>query len=176
MKYLVFSDIHGSLDAAKFIRKKLSDEKIDKCLCLGDFLYHGPRNDIPEDYNPKEVFAILNTLKDKLIGIRGNCDSEVDQMVLEFPMMDDNYIFMMGDKKVCSTHGHIALPNEKLDVVLSGHTHIPVAIKENGVIYGNPGSIAIPKGGYEKSYGILSDSEFIVLTMDEEILMQIEIA
>ncbi|SJZ36126.1 phosphodiesterase [Anaerorhabdus furcosa] len=175
MKYLVFSDIHGSLEAAQFIQKKFLEGKVDKILCLGDFLYHGPRNDLPEDYNPKEVFGILNLMKDHILAVRGNCDSEVDQMVLEFPMMSDNYEFMLGDKKVCLTHGHLNIPDKKFDVILSGHTHIPVAEREEGVVYCNPGSISIPKGGYDKSYGVLSEDEFIVLTMDEEILMQIEI-
>lgn len=175
MKYLVFSDIHGSLESVEFMLKKLVETNADKCLCLGDFLYHGPRNDLPEDYNPKAVIPLLNSIKDKIIAIRGNCDSEVDQMVLEFSMMEDRHVFDLGKRKLMMTHGHLNLPLVNIDIILSGHTHIPRADREEGIIVLNPGSITMPKNGYDRSYGVLTEDEFIVLSRDEEILMQIEL-
>jgi len=166
MKLLIASDIHGSDYYLDKLIQRIEIEKPDKIVLLGDFLYHGPRNDLPKDYNPKEMIGKLNAYKDKIIGVRGNCDSEVDQMVLDFPMMAD-YVELQDNNQVyLFTHGHLfdsnKLPvfNEGLRVV-SGHTHIPINEVKEGVTYLNPGSVSIPKGGSTHSYLIIDNNEII---------------
>jgi putative phosphoesterase len=128
MKWLIASDIHGSLYYGKKLIEQIKKEEPDKVIFLGDILYHGPRNDLPNDYNPKELIKLLNEYKDKIISVRGNCDSEVDQMVLEFPIMADYMILTINDLTIFATHGHLYdvenIPFKGIDVVLSGHTHV----------------------------------------------------
>ncbi len=158
MKLLIASDIHGSAAAAKKLIERFYEEKFDYMLLLGDILYHGPRNDLPGGYDCKSTAQQLNALKDKIWCVRGNCDSEVDQMVLEFPITADYMQIPVGDSVIFATHGHHISPDNpppigSCDILMCGHFHIP-EIRElaEGLIYANPGSTSIPKGGSEPSY------------------------
>ena len=171
MKYLVCSDIHGSKGAAEFALKAFEETGCDAILCLGDVLYHGPRNDLPEDYSPKEVIALLNPYADKIIAVRGNCDAEVDQMVLDFALTADYNEFFLKGRKVFMTHGHVYSPEhhpglKKGDVFLSGHTHIPTADRVNGIYYLNPGSCGLPKNNHPKTVAVLTKKDFVIYQED----------
>ena len=164
MRIMVASDIHGSAFYCSKMLEAFNREKVDKLLLLGDLLYHGPRNDLPKEYVPKEVITMLNSIKDKIMCVGGNCDAAVDQMVLEFPVLADYCILYAGNRMIYATHGHIhnkkALPPMMPgDILLHGHTHIPVCeeIGDTKIIYMNPGSISIPKEGSEHSYMIITD-------------------
>ena len=160
MKLMVISDIHGSFTAVEKAVEIFKEEKADKLLILGDVLYHGPRNDLPSGYAPKQVFEALNAIKDKIICVRGNCDAEVDQMVLDFPIMSDYTIFNLGDKTIFATHGH-KLETEFIDfaktcnLALSGHTHLYKMEKVENTVFVNPGSISLPKEGNKPTYAII---------------------
>lgn len=178
MKYLVCSDIHGSLRGAESLKECLERYNPDQVLCLGDILYHGPRNNLPEDYQPKMVIEVLNKVYNKIIAVRGNCDAEVDQMVLDFALTADYNEFLLGTRKVFMSHGHIYSPQhlphlEEGDIFLSGHTHIPTAVKENGIYLLNPGSISLPKGGHPKTYAILTEDSFTVYTINHEVYQSV---
>lgn len=180
MKFLVVSDIHGSLSGASSIPELYDFHQCDAILCCGDVLYHGPRNNLPEDYAPKEVIAILNPIADHIIAVRGNCDAEVDQMVLDFALTADYSIVYAGRRKVFMSHGHVYGPDHlpKLlngEAFLSGHTHIPTAEKKDGIYLLNPGSTSLPKGGHPKTYAILEESSFTVYTMDRAEYMSIDL-
>ena len=175
LNIMIASDIHGSEYYANKMIKAFESEKPDKLLLLGDILYHGPRNDLPKVYNPKAVINLLNPLKDKILCVRGNCDSEVDQMVLEFPIMADYIILESQGHTIYATHGHkyntespIAMANG--DILLHGHTHVP-AWEEFGDnnIYLNPGSVSIPKENSKHGYMIFSDNVFMWKNFDGEI-------
>ena len=166
MKLMIASDIHGSACYCRKMLEAFEREGADRLLILGDVLYHGPRNDLPEEYAPKQVIAMLNAIKQKIFCVRGNCDTEVDQMVLEFPVLADYCILPVGDKLVYVTHGHNyntskLPPLQKGDILLHGHTHIP-AWEEFGDenLYLNPGSVSIPKNGSEHGYMTLDGSKF----------------
>jgi uncharacterized protein len=166
MKLMIASDIHGSLYYSRQMVEAFQREQADRLILLGDILYHGPRNDLPRDYAPKEVIALLNGRKDKIISVRGNCDTEVDQMVLEFPIMADYCIIMAGERIVYATHGHKFNENnlpplQQGDILLHGHTHIPVCEKHEHYIYMNPGSVAIPKENSCHSYMIMEEGSFV---------------
>ena len=160
-KTIIASDIHGSAYWCGELLSAMQNEGADQLLLLGDILYHGPRNDFPADYSPKKVFAMLNAIKDKILCVRGNCDSEVDQMVLEFPIMADYAILEAKGKTLFATHGH--LYNEENppllkegDILFNGHFHNPRWEKKaNGYIYANCGSVALPKDGYPHTYLIV---------------------
>ena len=139
MKYFIASDIHGSAYYCQKLTEAYKKEKADKMILLGDILYHGPRNDLPKDYNPKSVIKMLNAIKDDILCVRGNCDAEVDQMVLEFPILADYAIISEGSKSIYITHGHIynetSLPPIKNgDVLLHGHTHVAGCTKHEGFV------------------------------------------
>ncbi|MBQ3253069.1 MAG: phosphodiesterase [Acholeplasmatales bacterium] len=174
MKYLIVSDIHGSEDSAQIIYSKFKDEKIDKILCLGDVLYHGPRNDLPQSYKPKEVISILNSISNNIICIKGNCEAEVDQMVLSFKILD-SYDATINGINAHLEHGHhLDSYKGNPDIILYGHTHIPeCTIKEN-IIYINPGSITIPKNGSKRGYAIWDNNEITLYTIDNEIVNSIK--
>ena len=178
MKLMIASDIHGSAFYCKQLLTALDREQADRLLLLGDILYHGPRNDLPRDYAPKEVIAMLNEIKDKLFCVRGNCDTEVDQMVLEFPILADYCILPVKDRLVYATHGHNhnlqALPPlQRGDILLHGHTHIPAwEAFGNGNLYLNPGSVSIPKENSPHSYMIFNGSEFIWKDLEGEAYRQ----
>lgn len=171
MKLMIASDIHGSEYYLNKLLKAYEIEKPDKLIILGDILYHGPRNDLPKDYNPKSVISLLNPLKDKLLCVRGNCDTEVDQMVLDFPVMADYSIIFVDGKTIYMTHGHHFgednPPNiSSGEILLCGHTHVPKCEDKNGYIYMNPGSVSIPKEGSEHSYMVYENSMFIWKSLD----------
>ena len=171
MKYLIASDIHGSEYYCKKMLDAFNKEGADRLLLLGDLLYHGPRNELPRDYNTKSVTKMLNAYKDKIIAVRGNCDAEVDQMVLEFPMMADYAVVNDGVINIFATHGHIYndenLPNlSNIDVMLNGHFHVPTCNVHDDYIYINPGSVSIPKEESWYSYMTLENGEFIWYDMD----------
>ena len=163
MKIMVASDIHGSLGTANRIFDTYEAEKADKLLLLGDLLYHGPRNDLPSDYNPKAVLALLNEHKKDILAVRGNCDTEVDQMVLEFPIMADYIYLMSGEQVIFASHGHhynrenppVFLPEGA--ILLNGHTHVAMDEPCGSYRYMNPGSPSIPKNGTAPSYIIIED-------------------
>ncbi len=169
MKYLVISDIHGSLSGAQCMIDAFDHHNCSRILCLGDVLYHGPRNDLPEDYAPKKVIEIMNSKWHDICAVRGNCDAEVDQMVLQFALTADYQVFQLGQRRVFMSHGHVYGPDhlpkmEEGDIFLSGHTHIPTAIKTEGIYLLNPGSSALPKQNHPKSYAVLDEEGFTVYT------------
>ena len=159
MKLMFASDIHGSLSAARAMADRYAAEGCDRLILLGDLLYHGPRNDLPDAYDPKGVIALLNGMKDELLCVRGNCDAEVDQLMFEFPMMSDYSILDAGSETFFLTHGHLwnerILPPIGIGTVLAhGHTHVPELKKlECGLTIFNPGSVSLPKGGSARSFG-----------------------
>ena len=174
MKLLIGSDIHGDLDGAKRLVSAFTEEKCDKMLLLGDILYHGPRNDLPATYAPKEVISLLNGYKDKILAVRGNCEAEVDQMVLSFPVLAEYALLSLDGLTVFATHGHIhntekCPPLAKGDILLHGHTHVPV-VEEfgEGNYYINPGSLSIPKESSPKSYILYEHRKFSFRTLEGE--------
>lgn len=180
MKIVFLSDIHGSRGAAEKGRSLLAQENADAVAVLGDVLYHGPRNPIPEDYDPKGVAEIMNSMKNKITAVRGNCDAEVDQLLIEYPMMSDYSIIYDGKRRIFLTHGHIFGPQNlpplaEGDIIASGHTHIPVADKKDGIYHFNPGSITLPKGGFAPSYGLYDGTTLAVKSLDGEIIKEISL-
>ena len=140
-------------------------------LLLGDVLYHGPRNDLPKDYAPKSVIAMLNAMKDEILCVRGICDTEVDQMVLEFPIMAEYVLLPVDEKLVFAVHGHNFneknLPSiKKGDVLLHGHTHVPKCVEHENYIYMNPGSVSIPKEDSWHGYMTMENGVFTWKDLD----------
>ena len=166
MKLLIASDIHGSAYYCEMLLNVFEKEKADRILLLGDILYHGPRNDLPRDYAPKKVIAMLNPLKDKIFCVRGNCDTEVDQMVLDFPILADYSVIPLENRLVYATHSHIYNENNlpplcKGDILLCGHTHIPKCTEYENYVYMNTGSVSIPKENSPHSYMIYENGIFL---------------
>ncbi len=163
MKYVIASDIHGSAQWCAELLAALEYENADKLVLLGDILYHGPRNDFPDDYSPKKVFAMLNAIKEKILCVRGNCDSEVDQMVLEFPILADYALLSHNERTLFLTHGHLFNADmppllKAGDLLFNGHFHTPEnRVLPSGAIYANCGSVSLPKDGTPHSY-ILFDN------------------
>ena len=163
MKWLIASDIHGSALFTRQLLERFRAEGADRLLLLGDLLYHGPRNDLPEGYAPKEVIRLLNSVKDRIFCVRGNCEAEVDQMVLEFPIMATYAILTQGSRLVYATHGdrynlESLPPMQPGDILLHGHTHIPADEpwgRDNR--YWNPGSVSLPKAGSAHGYMVLEE-------------------
>ncbi len=171
MKLLFLSDIHGSVFFTKQALEIFEKENADYLIILGDQLYHGPRNPLPKGYDPKEAASLLNEYSDKIIAVRGNCDSEVDQMMLDYPIMSDYSTVFYNDKRIFVTHGHIynQVNMPKLssgDVLVHGHTHIPVAEKKDGISILNPGSITLPKQDNPNSYAVLEDDFFEIKDLE----------
>ena len=164
MKLVIASDIHGSAFWCKKLMERIQREQPDKIVLLGDILYHGPRNDLPREYAPKQVIEMLTAYKDQILCVRGNCEAEVDQMVLPFPCMSDFSQLVAGDKTLYLTHGHLWNP-EKLPpvpqdtVFLYGHTHVKLDGMYDGIRCLNPGSVSIPKDG-SHSCMVYEDGEF----------------
>ncbi len=181
MKLMIASDLHGSAFYCRKLLGAFEKERADRLLLLGDLLYHGPRNDLPEEYAPKEVITMLNGLRDKIFCVRGNCEAEVDQMVLEFPIMAEYAILPVKDRLIYATHGHVfnmkhLPPLQKGDILLHGHTHVPARIafgEEN--LYLNPGSVSIPKENSWRGYMILEDGVFVWKDLEQEARWQYEI-
>jgi len=162
MKLMIASDIHGSAFYCRKMLEAFKNEHADRLLLLGDILYHGPRNDLPKDYAPKEVISMLNGLKESILCVRGNCDTEVDQMVLEFPVLNEQIFLSIDGTDMLAVHGHKPFPAVKSGtVILSGHTHVPKIAQENGVIFINPGSVSIPKENSAHGYIIFEHGDFI---------------
>ena len=175
MKYLIASDIHGSAYWTERLCAAIESERPDRIVLLGDLLYHGPRNDLPDEYAPKQVLAMLNERRDRLFCVRGNCDTEVDQMVLNFPILADYSIFPVGNRLIYATHGHVyntahLPPLCPGDILLHGHTHVPAWEpfgEEN--LYLNPGSVSIPKNGSARGYLTLEDGVFQWKTLSGDV-------
>lgn len=173
MKYMIASDIHGSSYFCDLMLKAFEKEKAERLILLGDILYHGPRNDLPKEYAPKEVIKMLNNVKSKILCVRGNCEAEVDQMVLEFPCMADYAVIPIDKNIIYATHGHLYNENNlpplnKGDILLNGHTHIPRLTIGDTYTYMNPGSISIPKDGSVHSYMILEDRRFSWVNLEND--------
>lgn len=174
MKLMIASDIHGSAYYCEKLLSAFEREQAKKLLLLGDILYHGPRNDLPRDYAPKKVIEMLNPLKENLLCVRGNCEADVDQMVLEFPVLAEYAVFFVDGITIYATHGHIyneknPLPMEKGAVLLNGHTHIPKCVKHEDYVYMNPGSVSIPKEGSSHGYMVYENGVFLWKTLDGEV-------
>ena len=177
MRLLIASDIHGDADCCRALLEAFGRENADKILILGDILYHGPRNDLPKGYAPKNVIEMLNAVSDKLICVRGNCDTEVDQMVLSFPVLSDTALVYDGgaDLTLFMSHGHKYSPDNlppisKNTVFLYGHTHLLGKCEKDGVTCINPGSVSLPKGGNERSYATYENRAFEIKKLDGEII------
>lgn len=177
MKLLIASDIHGSAYFCRALLDAYDREGADKLLLLGDILYHGPRNDLPLEYDPKAVIALLNERKEDILCVRGNCDSDVDQMVLQFPIMADYAVLYAGGRMIYATHGHVhnnanLPPLSAGDILLHGHTHVPACEEYPTHTYINPGSVSIPKEGSPHSCLILTDEGFTWKNIDGDAYKQ----
>ncbi len=173
MKWLIASDIHGSALYCEQLLAAFDREKADRLLLLGDLLYHGPRNDLPEGYAPKQVISLLNTRKDVIFCVRGNCEAEVDQMVLEFPVLAEYLLLPVGGKMMFVTHGHKYNPQNppplaKGSVLLNGHTHVPAREEYENFLYLNPGSVSLPKENSPRGYMILEENRIEWRKLDGE--------
>ena len=172
MKLMFASDIHGSLPATERVLERFAQSGAQWLIILGDVLNHGPRNALPEGYAPADVAVKLNGVAQRVIAVRGNCDSEVDQMLLDFPITAPWQQVLSECTRLFLTHGHLYSP-EKMpplaagDVLVYGHTHIPVAEKRGDIFLFNPGSVSIPKGGFSASYGLLEGDRLQVLALDD---------
>lgn len=180
MKLMFASDIHGSAYYCREMLEAYRREQAERLILLGDILYHGPRNDLPKEYAPKEVIAMLNPLKNEIYAVRGNCEAEVDQMVLEFPVMADYCLLFVGKKAIYATHGHVYNENHlpplaKGDILIHGHTHVLKAEKREAYILLNPGSVSIPKEGNIPTYAILEDGIFTIKGFGGEIVKSLNL-
>ena len=172
MKLMVASDVHGSAYYCEEVVEAFAREGAENLVLLGDLLYHGPRNDLPREYDPKKVISLLNPLSGKILAVRGNCEAEVDQMVLDFPCMADYATIFVDGLTIFATHGHIFGETNppKLgggEVLLCGHTHVP-KMADHGFIYMNPGSAAIPKEGTWHGYMTYEDRKFAWKDLENE--------
>lgn len=172
MKLMFASDIHGSLPAAERVLSLFAQSGAQWLVILGDVLNHGPRNALPEGYAPAQVAERLNSVAERIIAVRGNCDSEVDQMLLHFPITAPWQQVLMENSRLFLTHGHLFGPDNLPslaagDVLVYGHTHIPVAEKRGDIFLFNPGSVSIPKGEFTASYGLLNEGQLQVLALDD---------
>ncbi len=176
MKILIASDLHGSKFYAEKLIERFKEENAEKLFLLGDVYNHGPRNPLPKDYSPMNVAEILNTIKDKLFVIKGNCDSEVDKMISEFTFTENAVIFVDG-KSLYLTHGHVfnkdKMPSTRFDAVIYGHFHTGFIERENGVVIANAGSLSLPKGGTENSYLIYQDGKLYLKDIYGKVLNSI---
>lgn len=178
MKYLICSDIHGSAKAARLLLEQFRKLQCQKIILLGDILYHGPRNPLPEEYDPKRVASLLNEIAVDIIACRGNCDSEVDQMMLQFPMQSDSAYICQDGIRLFATHGHIYSP-EKMpplcanDIFLFGHSHIQLLEKnDNQVILCNPGSVSLPKGETPAGFAIFYEKALSLFQLDGHLIKE----
>lgn len=176
MRLVIASDIHGSLSATRNVIEAFKEENADYLVFLGDIMYHGPRNPLPDEYNPAGVAELLNSIKDKVIAVRGNCDSEVDQMLIDFPITADYQNIFLNNKKLFATHGHVfeqnTIPKSVVsgDIFAFGHTHLPVLEKnEMGILILNPGSVALPKEGHPPTYAVIGNDKIEIKTFDDAV-------
>ena len=173
MKWVIASDIHGAADCCEKLLQAYDREGADRLLLLGDLLYHGPRNDLPAGYAPKAVIGLLNARRNDILCVRGNCEAEVDQMVLDFPVLADYAILCEGSRMIFATHGHVynrehLPPLHDGDILLHGHTHVPACEDHGSYVYCNPGSVSIPKDGTPRGYMTLEDGVFRWKTLEGE--------
>ncbi|MBQ8540950.1 MAG: phosphodiesterase [Clostridia bacterium] len=180
MKILFASDIHGSEYYTKKLVEKYKELKCDKMILLGDILYHGPRNDLPKGHNPKGVIALLNAMSDEILCVRGNCEAEVDQLVLSFSCMSDSLVLFEKGRMLFITHGHLfntANPPKLKngDILIHGHTHVQTVEKFGNNLYINPGSVSIPKEGNPPSFMLYEDGKFTIFDFDMNILNEVAI-
>ncbi|MCH5195353.1 MAG: phosphodiesterase [Oscillospiraceae bacterium] len=180
MKLMIASDIHGSAFWCEKMLGAFENEKAERLILLGDLLYHGPRNDLPKDYAPKKVIEMLNPHKDEILCVRGNCEAEVDQMVLEFPVLAEYALISAEGAEIFATHGHKwgeenLPPLKKGDVLLCGHTHIPACNIHENYVYMNPGSVSIPKNGSANGYMTLEGGCFLWKDFEGETFKKFEI-
>lgn len=169
MKYFIASDIHGSGVYCQKMLDAFYREKADRLVLLGDLLYHGPRNNLPDEYGPKAVIKMLNDVKDKIFCVRGNCDAEVDQMVLEFPIMAEYALLENSGKLIMLTHGHHYGINNLpcgVDIMINGHTHVPLLEQKGEVLCMNCGSVSLPKQDSAHSYMTLEEGVFVWKDLD----------
>ena len=178
MKFVIASDLHGAAPAVRALMERIDREAPDRVLLLGDLLYHGPRNDLPEGYAPKEVLATLNGIAERIVAVRGNCDAEVDQMVLDFPCLSDFSQVWADGHLLHLSHGHLAgnspdrppaLPQGS--ALLTGHTHLKRLELVDDVMYVNPGSTSIPKDGCA-SYAVYDNGTFALKKLDGKTLLE----
>ena len=172
MRLMIASDIHGSARWCRAMLDAFEREKADRLLLLGDLLYHGPRNELPDRYAPKEVIAMLNAVRQRLFCVRGNCDAEVDQMVLQFPISADACLLELDGHVLYATHGHLFTPDappplQSGDVLLCGHTHVPACRDCGTFLYLNPGSVSIPKENSPHSYMTLENGCLTWKSLDD---------
>lgn len=177
MKWMIASDIHGSAYYCQAMLDAYDREGAERLLLLGDLLYHGPRNDLPKEYAPKQVIAMLNARKQDILCVRGNCEAEVDQMVLEFPVLAEYAILTEGTHMIFATHGHVfheshLPPLHDGDILLHGHTHVPKCASHEHYIYMNPGSVSIPKENSHHGYMTLENGLFLWKDLDGTILQE----
>ncbi len=179
MRYLIVSDIHGSWPCLQEVLRHFEEMNMDMLLILGDILNYGPRNGVPEGLNAPAIAEALNKLSDKIIAIRGNCDSEVDQMLLQFPIMSDYAVVVDNGKKLFLTHGHkyneANMPSLHCDALLYGHTHLWKLEKNDGVTICNTGSITFPKGGNQPTFATLTDGILRVHTLNGAVVKEMAI-
>lgn len=180
MKWMIASDIHGSSYYCRKMLMCMEAERAERLILLGDLLYHGPRNDLPKDYAPKEVIAMLCEKKDSILCVRGNCEAEVDQMVLSFPVLAEYALLCMDGLTVFATHGHVWNPEHQPplkegDILLNGHTHVQALEKRGSIYYLNPGSVSIPKNGNDHSYMIYENRTFCIKNLEGKEISRITI-
>ena len=180
LKLMIASDLHGSALYCQRMTEAFRQEGANRLLLLGDILYHGPCNDLPEGYAPRQVIAMLNEMKDQIYCVRGNCDAEVDQMVLGFPILAEYLLLPVGDRLIFATHGHVfnetnLPPLQPGDILLHGHTHVAACVEHERYTYCNPGSIALPKGGGAHSYMTLEGTTLVWKTLDGTVMRTLEL-
>lgn len=180
MKYLILSDIHGSLPSLEKALRIFNEQHCDMLCLLGDILNYGPRNGLPPGLSPKEIAEKLNAMADKIIAVRGNCDSEVDQMLLHFPVLQDSMLLVDSGVRIWLTHGHIYNADHKpvchTDVLFYGHTHLWQLYKDgDGTVICNTGSPTFPKGGNVPTLAIYENRQITVLDLEGEVLKTIQL-
>ena len=174
MRLLVASDLHGSPEAAAFLRRRCEELLPDMLVLLGDYLYHGPRNPLPSSYGPPSVVSVFADFDTPIVAVRGNCDAEVDQMVLQFPILADYCVLPCGERLIYATHGHVynlqqLPPLQPGDILLHGHTHVPAWTPfGDGNLYLNPGSVSLPKEGSHHGYMTLEGGVCLWKTLEGE--------
>ncbi len=171
MKMMIASDIHGSAYYCEKMLKRFEEERCDRLILLGDILYHGPRNALPKEYDPMKVASMLNAYGDRILCVRGNCDAEIDQMVITFPILAEYAVMIWNGRLIYMTHGHVfnldnLPPLVKGDILLHGHTHVPAWTQTDKCLYLNPGSVSIPKEGSLPGYMLIKDDGFVFKDID----------